>query len=155
VGVGIAQLTSLTSGNAPFLRGAWERHGHKRDSDASPSQPYRTPGVRPGISQAQRARRIRDRAQYRLCRWRGRRPGTPGRSRPVHLFHRRVSSSGKGLSAEERRAYGQLSSFFAKHVAYAQIMATRRVSVSPVHGELGTPRAALQAGEPVSQVAGM
>jgi len=29
------------------------------------------------------------------------------------------------LSAEERRAYEQLSSFYAKHVAYAQIMATR------------------------------
>jgi pimeloyl-ACP methyl ester carboxylesterase len=29
------------------------------------------------------------------------------------------------LSAEELRAYEQLSSFFAKHVAYAQIMATR------------------------------
>jgi pimeloyl-ACP methyl ester carboxylesterase len=30
-----------------------------------------------------------------------------------------------GLSAEELRAYGQLSDFYAKHVAYAQIMATR------------------------------
>jgi pimeloyl-ACP methyl ester carboxylesterase len=30
-----------------------------------------------------------------------------------------------GLSAEELRAYQQLSSFFATHVAYAQIMATR------------------------------
>jgi pimeloyl-ACP methyl ester carboxylesterase len=29
------------------------------------------------------------------------------------------------LSDEEQRAYGQLSSFFAKHVAYANIMATR------------------------------
>src|SRR5215472_8473052 len=29
------------------------------------------------------------------------------------------------LSAEERRAYQQLSAFFAKHVAYAQIMSTR------------------------------
>ena len=29
------------------------------------------------------------------------------------------------LSAEERRAYEQLSGFYAKHVAYAQIMATR------------------------------
>jgi hypothetical protein len=29
------------------------------------------------------------------------------------------------LSADERRAYDQLSSFYAKHVAYAQIMATR------------------------------
>jgi pimeloyl-ACP methyl ester carboxylesterase len=29
------------------------------------------------------------------------------------------------LSAEETRAYEQLSSFYAKHVAYAQIMATR------------------------------
>jgi pimeloyl-ACP methyl ester carboxylesterase len=29
------------------------------------------------------------------------------------------------LSAEERRAYDQLSSFYAKHVAYAQIMTTR------------------------------
>jgi len=30
-----------------------------------------------------------------------------------------------GLSEEERRAYEQLSSFYAKHVAYAQIMSTR------------------------------
>jgi pimeloyl-ACP methyl ester carboxylesterase len=30
-----------------------------------------------------------------------------------------------GLSDEERRAYEQLSTFYAKHVAYAQIMATR------------------------------
>jgi pimeloyl-ACP methyl ester carboxylesterase len=30
-----------------------------------------------------------------------------------------------GLSDEERRAYDQLSNFYAKHVAYAQIMATR------------------------------
>ena len=30
-----------------------------------------------------------------------------------------------GLSGEERRAYEQLSSFYAKHVAYALIMATR------------------------------
>ncbi len=30
-----------------------------------------------------------------------------------------------GLSAEERRAYDELSTFFAKHVAYAQIMTTR------------------------------
>ncbi len=30
-----------------------------------------------------------------------------------------------GLSAEELRAYRQLSTFYAKHVAYAQIMATR------------------------------
>ena len=30
-----------------------------------------------------------------------------------------------GLSDEERRAYEQLSNFYAKHVAYAQIMATR------------------------------
>jgi pimeloyl-ACP methyl ester carboxylesterase len=30
-----------------------------------------------------------------------------------------------GLSAEERRAYDQLSAFYARHVAYAQIMATR------------------------------
>src|SRR5580658_5566364 len=30
-----------------------------------------------------------------------------------------------GLSAEELRAYEQLSGFYAKHVAYAQIMATR------------------------------
>ena len=29
------------------------------------------------------------------------------------------------LSAEERRAYEQLRKFYAKHVAYAQIMATR------------------------------
>jgi pimeloyl-ACP methyl ester carboxylesterase len=30
-----------------------------------------------------------------------------------------------GLSREELRAYGQLSNFYAKHVAYAQIMTTR------------------------------
>src|SRR6202020_2551699 len=30
-----------------------------------------------------------------------------------------------GLSDEERTAYEQLSNFYAKHVAYAQIMATR------------------------------
>jgi len=30
-----------------------------------------------------------------------------------------------GLSEEESRAYGQLSAFYAKHVAYAQIMSTR------------------------------
>jgi pimeloyl-ACP methyl ester carboxylesterase len=30
-----------------------------------------------------------------------------------------------GLSADESRAYAQLSTFYAKHVAYAQIMATR------------------------------
>jgi pimeloyl-ACP methyl ester carboxylesterase len=30
-----------------------------------------------------------------------------------------------GLSAEERRAYDQLSAFYARHVAYAQIMSTR------------------------------
>jgi pimeloyl-ACP methyl ester carboxylesterase len=30
-----------------------------------------------------------------------------------------------GLSDEELRAYGQLSDFYAKHVAYAQIMSTR------------------------------
>jgi pimeloyl-ACP methyl ester carboxylesterase len=30
-----------------------------------------------------------------------------------------------GLSSDERRAYEQLSDFYAKHVAYAQIMATR------------------------------
>ena len=30
-----------------------------------------------------------------------------------------------GLSADERRAYDQLSGFYAKHVAYAQIMSTR------------------------------
>jgi pimeloyl-ACP methyl ester carboxylesterase len=30
-----------------------------------------------------------------------------------------------GLSDEERRAYEQLSTFYAKHVAYAQIMSTR------------------------------
>ena len=30
-----------------------------------------------------------------------------------------------GLSAEEKLAYGQLSTFYAKHVAYAQIMTTR------------------------------
>jgi hypothetical protein len=30
-----------------------------------------------------------------------------------------------GLSADEQRAFDQLSAFYAKHVAYAQIMATR------------------------------
>jgi pimeloyl-ACP methyl ester carboxylesterase len=42
------------------------------------------------------------------------------------------------LSAEEKRAYEQLSTFYAKHVAYAQIMTTRPQTLygladSPVH----------------------
>ena len=43
-----------------------------------------------------------------------------------------------GLSDEERRAYDQLSVFYAKHVAYAQIMSTRPQTLygladSPIH----------------------
>jgi pimeloyl-ACP methyl ester carboxylesterase len=43
-----------------------------------------------------------------------------------------------GLSDEERRAYDQLSSFYAKHVAYAQIMSARPQTLygladSPIH----------------------
>ena len=43
-----------------------------------------------------------------------------------------------GLSDEERRAYDQLSAFYAKHVAYAQIMSTRPQTLygladSPIH----------------------
>jgi pimeloyl-ACP methyl ester carboxylesterase len=37
----------------------------------------------------------------------------------------RGDPSPSDLSAEEKRAYEQLSNFFAKHVAYAQIMSTR------------------------------
>jgi pimeloyl-ACP methyl ester carboxylesterase len=40
-----------------------------------------------------------------------------------------------GLSDQERRAYEQLGNFYAKHVAYAQILATRpqTMSGSPTH----------------------
>jgi len=41
------------------------------------------------------------------------------------------------LSDEERRAYEQLSSFYAQHVAYAQIMATRPQTLYP--GPAGSP----------------
>ena len=37
----------------------------------------------------------------------------------------RGDPAASGLTAEEARAYEQLSNFYAKHVAYAQIMATR------------------------------
>ena len=50
-------------------------------------------------------------------------PGTAPAELVKGLRDRRPAAA--GLSDEERRAYEQLSSFYAKHVAYAQIMATR------------------------------
>ena len=45
-----------------------------------------------------------------------------------------------GLSAEERRAYDQLSEFYAKHVAYAQIMGTRPQTLVRTRGLTGRSR---------------
>jgi hypothetical protein len=64
----------------------------------------------------------------------------PGTAPPEVTGYLRGEPPPSGLSDEERRAYDQLSAFYAKHVAYAQIMATRpqtlygwrtRPSISP------------------------
>jgi pimeloyl-ACP methyl ester carboxylesterase len=49
----------------------------------------------------------------------------PGTAPPDVTGYLRGEPPPSGLSDEERRAYDQLSAFYAKHVAYAQIMATR------------------------------
>jgi pimeloyl-ACP methyl ester carboxylesterase len=49
----------------------------------------------------------------------------PGTAPPDVTGYLRGEPPPSGLSDEERRAYDQLSTFYAKHVAYAQIMATR------------------------------
>jgi pimeloyl-ACP methyl ester carboxylesterase len=49
----------------------------------------------------------------------------PGTAPPEVSGYLRGEPPPSGLSDEERRAYDQLSAFYAKHVAYAQIMATR------------------------------
>ena len=49
----------------------------------------------------------------------------PGTAPPEVDGYLRGEPPPSGLSDEERRAYDQLSAFYAKHVAYAQIMATR------------------------------
>jgi pimeloyl-ACP methyl ester carboxylesterase len=49
----------------------------------------------------------------------------PGTAPPEVTDYLRGEPPPCGLSAEERRAYDQLSAFYAKHVAYAQIMSTR------------------------------
>ena len=49
----------------------------------------------------------------------------PGTAPPEVNGYLRGEPPPPGLSDEERRAYDQLSAFYAKHVAYAQIMATR------------------------------
>ena len=58
--------------------------------------------------------------------WSASTPTCPAPPRPtIDKAVQRGDPPPPGLSAEERRAYEQLSDFFAKHVAYAQIMATR------------------------------
>jgi pimeloyl-ACP methyl ester carboxylesterase len=49
----------------------------------------------------------------------------PGTAPPDVTGYLRGEPAPSGLSDEERRAYDQLSAFYAKHVAYAQIMQTR------------------------------
>ena len=49
----------------------------------------------------------------------------PGTAPPDIDGYLRGEPPPDGLSDEERRAYDQLSAFYAKHVAYAQIMSTR------------------------------
>jgi pimeloyl-ACP methyl ester carboxylesterase len=49
----------------------------------------------------------------------------PGTAPPDVTGYLRGEPPPAGLSDEERRAYDQLSAFYAKHVAYAQIMQTR------------------------------
>src|SRR3954469_3652719 len=49
----------------------------------------------------------------------------PGTAPPEVSGYLRGEPPPSGLSDEERRAYDQLSAFYAKHVAYAQIMGTR------------------------------
>jgi pimeloyl-ACP methyl ester carboxylesterase len=49
----------------------------------------------------------------------------PGTAPPDVTGYLRSEPPPPGLSDEERRAYDQLSAFYAKHVAYAQIMGTR------------------------------
>jgi pimeloyl-ACP methyl ester carboxylesterase len=50
-------------------------------------------------------------------------PGTAPAA--INVAVQRGDPAPSGLSAEEQRAYGQLSAFYATHVAYAQIMSTR------------------------------
>ena len=49
----------------------------------------------------------------------------PGTAPPEVSGYLRGEPAPPGLSEDERRAYDQLSAFYAKHVAYAQIMSTR------------------------------
>ena len=49
----------------------------------------------------------------------------PGTAPPEVTGYLRGEPPPASLSEEERRAYDQLSAFYAKHVAYAQIMSTR------------------------------
>jgi pimeloyl-ACP methyl ester carboxylesterase len=49
----------------------------------------------------------------------------PGTAPPDVDGYLRGEPAPPGLSDEERRAYDQLSAFYAQHVAYAQIMSTR------------------------------
>jgi pimeloyl-ACP methyl ester carboxylesterase len=49
----------------------------------------------------------------------------PGTAPPDITGYLRGEPAPSGLSDEERTAYDQLSTFYAKHVAYAQIMSTR------------------------------
>ena len=68
----------------------------------------------------------------------GIRSNMPGTSPPEVTGYLTGEPAPPGLSDEERRAYDQLSSFYAKHVAYAQIMSTRPQTLygladSPIH----------------------